>query len=93
MDIFDIIFFVIIALFAIVGFLVFVKNFYSRKLIVFTVRNIHTNLYEVYIDKYKIYETENLSESYIAKKYYSDLVEYGVITKRNVKRYESKCMK
>lgn len=29
----------------------------------------------------------------LQKKYYSDLVEYGVITKRNVKRYESKCMK
>lgn len=32
MDIFDIMFFVIIALFAIIGFLVFAKNFYSRKL-------------------------------------------------------------
>lgn len=92
MDIIDIIICGAIATFAVLA-IILIAIKYCKMPTVFCTENVHTGFHEIFVDNIKVYESNNILDALKAKKYYSDLVEYDVITKRNVKRYESKCMK
>lgn len=92
MDIMDIIICGAIATFTVLAIILIAIN-YCKMLTVFCTENVHTNTYEVFVNNIKVYESQNMLEAYKAKKYYSDLIENRVITKRNIKKYISLCMK
>ena len=92
MDIIDIIICGAIATFAVLAIILIAIN-YCRKPTVFYTKNVHTNSHEVFVNNIKVYESQNILKACEAKKYYSDLIYNGVITKRNIKEYISLCMK
>lgn len=92
MDIIDIIICGAIATFIVLAIILIAIN-YCRRPVVFYTENIHTNYHEVFVNNIKVYESQNILDAYKAKKYYSDLIYNGVITKRNIKEYVSLCMK
>lgn len=92
MDIIDIIICGAIATFIVLA-IILIAIKYCKTPIVFYTENVHTNTYEVFVNNIKVYESQSILDAYKAKKYYSDLIENGVITKRNIKEYTSLCMK
>lgn len=92
MNIIDIIICGAIATFIVLAIILIVIK-YCKMPTVFYTENVHTNTHEVFVNNIKVYESQSILDAYKAKKYYSDLIENGVITKRNIKEYVSLCMK
>lgn len=92
MDIIDIIICGAIATFIVLAIILIAINYCKRPTVFYT-ENVHTDFHEVFVNNIKVYESQSILDAYKAKKYYSDLIENGVITKRNIKEYTSLCMK
>lgn len=91
MDIDIIIFGLFVAFFISVLILIFIKN--CNRPSVFYTENVHTNIYEVFVNNIKVYESHSILDALKAKKYYSDLIDNKIITKSNIKKYELKSIK
>lgn len=92
MDIIDIIICGAIATFAVLA-IILIAIKYCKMPTVFCTENVHTGFHEIFVDNIKVYESQNILDAYKAKKYYSDLIHNGFITKRNIKEYALLCMK